>query len=50
MRECGVTHVNGHELASESLLRQWCERICAGYRGTGTAVHDALIDWIVQQG
>ncbi len=50
MRECGVTHVNERELASESLLRQWCERVCgAGYRGTGTAEHDALIDWVVEQ-
>ena len=50
MRECGVTHVNERELASESLLRQWCERVCgAGYRGTGTAQHDALIDWVVER-
>ncbi len=50
MPECGVTHVNERELASESLLRQWCARVCgAGYRGTGTAVHDALIDWVVEQ-
>ena len=26
------------------------ERVCgAGYRGTGTAQHDALIDWVVEQ-
>ena len=36
--------------ASEAQLRQWCDRICgAGYRGTATAVHDGLIDWVVEQ-
>ena len=50
MRECGVTHVDERQLASESLLRQWCARVCgAGYRGTGTAVHEGLIDWVVEQ-
>jgi len=50
MREWGVTHVDELEFPSESLLRHWCERVCgAGYRGTGTAVHDALIDWVVEQ-
>ena len=36
--------------ASEAQLRQWCDRICGvGYRGTGTATHDGLIDWVVEQ-
>ena len=38
------------QFASEAQLRRWCDRICGvGYRGTGTVVHDALIDWVVEQ-
>ncbi|HTN80257.1 MAG TPA: hypothetical protein VMK16_11325 [Acidimicrobiales bacterium] len=36
--------------ANEAQLREWCERICGvGYRGTATAVHDELIDWLIEQ-
>jgi hypothetical protein len=48
MQQCGVT--DDALFASEAQLREWCERICgAGYRGTGTAVHDELIDWVVEE-
>jgi hypothetical protein len=48
MQQCGVT--DEALFASEAQLRQWCDRICGvGYRGTGTATHDGLIDWVVEQ-
>jgi hypothetical protein len=48
MQQCGVT--DDGLFASEAQLREWCDRICGvGYRGTGTAVHDGLIDWVVGQ-
>ncbi len=42
--------VDQTRFASEDVLRAWLDRICgAGYRGPGTATHEQLIDWVVEQ-
>ncbi len=34
---------------SEATLQQWCDRIGgAGFRGTGTAAHEGIIEWVEQ--
>ena len=37
------------DFASEAQLQQWCDHIGdAGFRGTGTAAHEGIIEWVEQ--